>query len=235
MVHMEDNLKITFQETTVLFFNNIYEKNKLIYLAKKSLKVLNKESIALISNFILSKFNDDGGFRGKSEKSDLYYTLFGLETMKILGIKIPGEKINKYLLSFETGNNLDFVHLICLARSLLRLKNKKNMRVIKIIFDKINKFMLKDDGYRLSLQSDVSSIYASFLAFTAFIERNKKFQAPWNIIAGIKKLQTPDGGYADKQNLQSGTTTVTSAALILLKHFKEKIPKEAEKWLWKRY
>ena len=57
-------------------------------LAKRIENVLDTESIAKISTFILSKQNGDGGFQGRSEKSDVYYTLFGVECAEILQISL---------------------------------------------------------------------------------------------------------------------------------------------------
>src|SRR6266480_908384 len=74
------------------------------------------ESRELVSSFIRSQRNADGGFKDRSGNSDLYYTVFGLEALRALQLEVSFEPTEKYLRSFGSGESLDFVHLTCLAR-----------------------------------------------------------------------------------------------------------------------
>src|SRR5687767_15887618 len=74
------------------------------------------ESADLVRNFVQSQIAPDGGFKDRSGKSDLYYTVFGVESLLALQSELPYERLEQYLKGFETGRNLDFVHLACLAR-----------------------------------------------------------------------------------------------------------------------
>jgi prenyltransferase beta subunit len=69
-----------------------------------------------VARFIFSKQNSDGGFRGKSVESDLYYTMFAVAGLKALGAPIPVWRLWKYLRQFADGEKLDLVHLTCLIR-----------------------------------------------------------------------------------------------------------------------
>ena len=51
-----------------------------------------------------------GGFQDRSGTSDLYYTVFGLESLQALRVDLPIHQVHKYLQSFGDGADLDFIH-----------------------------------------------------------------------------------------------------------------------------
>ncbi len=65
--------------------------------------------------FLLGRLHPDGGFRGRSDAADLYYTLFGVEALRALDADLPAESLAAYLRSFDPAT-LDLVHLACLVR-----------------------------------------------------------------------------------------------------------------------
>jgi prenyltransferase beta subunit len=90
--------------------------DRLIRTAACSRRFLEKESRREIARFILSRQNPDGGFRGKSEESDLYYTVFAAAGLKALGWRIPARSLWRYIRPFGLSEELDLVHLFCLIR-----------------------------------------------------------------------------------------------------------------------
>jgi hypothetical protein len=74
------------------------------------------DSVDAVREFLRRQLMPDGGFSGRDGRSDLYYTVFGLEASLALGVDLPHERINAYLDSFETGDSLDLVHLTSLTR-----------------------------------------------------------------------------------------------------------------------
>ena len=78
------------------------------------------ESTLLISDFIRSKQNSDGGFSDRAGNSDLYYSVFAIETLIALQADFPKDAVLDYLRSFKLCD-LDFVHLCCLGRCLADL------------------------------------------------------------------------------------------------------------------
>ncbi len=90
--------------------------DRLIHAAACSRRFLEQESRSQIARFILSRQNSDGGFRGKSAESDLYYTVFAAAGLKALGWRIPAWSLWKYIRQFGSGEELDLVHLFCLIR-----------------------------------------------------------------------------------------------------------------------
>jgi prenyltransferase beta subunit len=90
--------------------------DRLLQSAACSRRFLEKNSLDKMARFILDRQNSDGGFRGRAAQSDLYYTVFAVASLKALGYPVPGLKVWKYIRSFGMGNDLDFVHLVCLVR-----------------------------------------------------------------------------------------------------------------------
>ena len=90
--------------------------DRLIRTAACSRRFLEKESRGEIARFILSRQNPDGGFRGKSAESDLYYTVFAAAGLQALGRRIPAWPLWRYIRQFGSGEELDLVHLFCLIR-----------------------------------------------------------------------------------------------------------------------
>src|SRR5438552_14969784 len=76
----------------------------------------------LVSTFLRSQINPDGGFKDRAGRSDLYYTVFGLEGLLALRADLPIATARTYLQTCGEGQGLDFVHLACLARCWADLK-----------------------------------------------------------------------------------------------------------------
>ena len=55
------------------------------------------DSTTLVERFLHSQLNKDGGFQDRSGKSDLYYTVFGLEALIALSAEIPVAEVSSYL------------------------------------------------------------------------------------------------------------------------------------------
>ena len=90
--------------------------DRLLSSAASSRRFLDNGSRDKVRKFILSRQNLDGGFRGRDAASDLYYTVFAVAILKVLGRNPPLLKFWKYVRSFNTGEGLDLVHLVCLIR-----------------------------------------------------------------------------------------------------------------------
>src|SRR5206468_9337644 len=101
---------------------------EMLQVARLAPKVLG-ESTELVRDFVLKQQNDDGGFKDRLGKSDLYYTVFGLDGLVALEVPLLKRHVSRsqlddrfaqatrYLQTFNNGQALDFVHLCCLARA----------------------------------------------------------------------------------------------------------------------
>src|SRR5437870_9538324 len=89
---------------------------EMLQVARLAPKLLG-ESSELVRDFLLQQQNSEGGFKGRDGKSDLYYTVFGIDGLLALQAELPTARLASYLKSFGQGEGLDFVHLCCLARA----------------------------------------------------------------------------------------------------------------------
>ena len=88
---------------------------EMLQVARLSPKQLG-DSATLVEQFLYSQLNEDGGFRDRSGKSDLYYSVFGLEGLIALRAELPAASVSSYLRGFGAGKELDLLHLCCLIR-----------------------------------------------------------------------------------------------------------------------
>lgn len=108
---------------------------QLLETASLSKKYLDPKSRKDIAQFVRSKWNADGGVCGRDKRSDLYYTVFGASCLRSLGVPVPLFRLWKYVRSFGLGEELDFVHLVCLARlrTLFPIKKRDRLTLFKNI------------------------------------------------------------------------------------------------------
>ena len=108
-----------------------------------------QEAASPVADYLLSRFNDDGGATDRAGQSDLYYTVFALEGLVALQREFPPH-VQSFLESFGDGRDLDLVHLCCLARCWAALKQPA-----------------PDLEGRIEELWDRDSVYQSFLAWGA--------------------------------------------------------------------
>ena len=102
-----------------------------------------------VAEYFLSQFNDDGAAMDRAGQSDLYYTVFALEGLIALQRDFPPH-VQRFLESLGDGDDLDLVHLCCLARCWAALKRPA-----------------PDLATRIEALWDRDNVYHSFLAWGA--------------------------------------------------------------------
>ena len=102
--------------------------DRLIQSAAASRAFLDRNSRLKVTDFVLSRQNPDGGFRGRGSDSDLYYTVFAAASLKALGHPVPAFRIWKYCRSFGLGEELDLAHLVCLIRLRMAFPMRRRTR-----------------------------------------------------------------------------------------------------------
>lgn len=208
----------------------------LIELSRRGSDLLDPEATDCVAGFVLRQMNDDGGFRGRGEASDLYYTMFAIECLQALERPLPACEISDFLSTFKDGNDLDLVHLSCLARCLARLPETTSQRETgRAVLRRINQLRVAGGGYRLSSDAAHDSIYACFLAVLAHEEIGFELPQEESIRSCLARLRAEDGSYADQPDMAAGTTTVTAAAIALLARLGDPVPASAGDWLLARH
>lgn len=192
-------------------------------------------SAGLVVDFLSSRINDDGGFNGRDDRSDLYYTLFGMEALISLGVELDQQRISNYLQSFKDGSSLDFVHLACLLRCWANLPViALDDKIATAILKRIECYRCNDGGYSVLLDASGSSVYASFLAIGAYQDADDDIPGPQKIADCIESLKRPDFGYANESSSGAGLTPSTAAAIVSLISLGRQPDPDTMKWLFER-
>ena len=171
------------------------------------------DGAAEIERYVRGQLRADGGFRGRSETSDLYYTVFGLACLAALNSPLPEAEVRRYLDTLGEGAGLDFVHLASGARCWAALSEPARGRAL---LRRMETHRAADGGsHHLEAHAEHGTGYGGFLAFLAYEEVGDGMPEPATLLAGIRSLRTADGGYANASDVVLGTTTATAAALLL--------------------
>jgi prenyltransferase beta subunit len=190
------------------------------------------DSTPLVENFLRSQLGNDGGFAGRDGRSDLYYTVFGLDGLLALRAELPAGLTAQYLQSFGDGAGLDFVHLACLARCWSAMPTPwRDKAPRNALLRRIEEFRAGDGGYDDERGSASGTIYGCFLAYGAYQDLAAALPSPDRIVQCIQAHRTADGGYSNLRDAAVGLTPVTAGAATLLRHLGIRLNPAIADWL----
>ncbi len=196
------------------------------------------ESRQAVVAFLLGQLNPDGGFRGRSTSSDVYYTAFGLEALLALDAQIPIGRIADYLDRFADGDELDFIHLCCLIRSLANIADSRKQTISwqqrRATTVHLEEYRTADGAFATSADASDGSIYACFFALGAYQDLGVAMPDIDRVVDHVLALQTEDGGFANEPAVPLSATPATAAAITVLHYLQQPIPEAALDWLLKR-
>jgi len=165
-----------------------------------------------IAEFVLSRRNSDGGFAGRSESSDLYYTMFAAATLDGLGRRRTLLRLPRYLKQFGDGQELDFVHLACLAQLSANVPWHGKM---ENVLAHIEAYRSRDGGYNHTAPgAQTGNAYAIHLAIEAYAGAHDTPPCPESLGRALGALRASDGGYTNEPGSPLGQTNATAAACI---------------------
>ena len=167
--------------------------------------------------YVRGQSQPDGGFRGRADGSDLYYTVFGGSCLLALNRPPRPAVVRQYLETFGDGANLDFVHVASLARCWAALARPPlTSRRARALLPRLERYRADDGGYDPAAPGAArGTVYGGFLAFLAYAENRAALPGPDALLASVRALRTPDGGYANAPGVAGATTTATAAAILL--------------------
>lgn len=193
------------------------------------------ESADAVRDFLRRQLAPDGGFQGRDGRSDLYYTVFGLEASLALDARIVHEGVADYVGRFGTGESLDFVHLACLARCRANISEVRgetvDIQVSRDMATHLQQYRSQDGGFNVAAHAQRGSVYGCFLALGAWQDLGIDCPDPDGVAASIQSLQMPDGGYANEAAMTASATAATAAAISVLHCLNRPIPESAIRWL----
>lgn len=169
-----------------------------------------------VVEFLEAQQHPGGGFSNRAGEPDLYYTVFGIDSLLALGVGTISPAHTGYINSFGTGETLDFVHLTCLARCWARLPSTGIGRREKNAWSlHVEQYRTPDGGYATVLPPATTSVTALFLALQAMDDLGLMPANPLRALAAITALRTKDGAYGNEPGLAEGTTLATAGVASL--------------------
>ncbi len=205
---------------------------EMMQVARLAPKLLGVEASQLVSTFLNSQRHPAGGFADRSGKSDLYYTVFALDSLIALQLDLDRPELRGYLATFSNGNGLDFVHRCCLARAWAALGERPEQTLA--ILEGVESFRTSDGGYHALPNQPFGSTYGAFLAVGAYQDLGRMVPEPLRLVQSLKFLETRDGAWANERSVPLGSTNATAAAVTVLRQLNQPINPAVGEWLLRR-
>ncbi len=192
----------------------------------------------LVRCFLQGLQGHDGGFCGRTEASDLYYTVFALDSLAALRSSWNNARLRDYLEQTVDWMSLDFVHLCCLARvwricqgiapgEPLRLPQGRHHELAA----RLERHRARDGGYHPVAGGPFGSAYGCFLAVAAYQDLGLAVPEPHRLVECVEALLRPGGGFANEAGLVSPATNSTAAAVAVLRQVGGVVSGETGQWL----
>jgi len=135
--------------------------------AAAGVRLLDPDAIGRIARFIDSCRCPEGGYRGRSTTSDLYYTQFALAAAKAMGLP-PSADDADFVARFAAGADLDFVHLTALGRCRVMLADLgMPLAASQEPVASLDSFRAAAGGYSRIPDATMGTPYDTFLAAMA--------------------------------------------------------------------
>jgi hypothetical protein len=209
-------------------------RRETLQVARLAPKLLS-ESTDLVVQFIRSRLTADGGFSNRAGEADLYYTLFGLQSLIALRSDVPNETVQPYLRRFGGGEGLDLVHLACLAGCWAALSPADVAPTVRdAIVNRVEMYRTADGGYHATRGSEYGTAYHSLLAMGAYQDLGAPVPAAARILSSLAALKSDDGAFANSPQQTRGSTPATAAAVTILRQLDAPLPSGAAGWLLAR-
>ncbi len=193
------------------------------------------DSAALVEEFLRGRQNADGGFSDRDGESDLYYTVFGIDSLIALDAEVNFDRLESHLLGFGDGAGLDFVHLGCLARawSTMPDPNRLPPATRNRIAERLMEFRCADGGFNPDPEAETGTAYGAFLSLAAHLDLRLPPPDPAGLIRSLKSLETADGSWTNDfgARTEAGSTNAAAAAIVALRELNAPVPLNAVEWL----
>ena len=209
---------------------------EMLQVARLAPSILGEEACTLIRDFVLSQAHSEGGFCDRDGDPDLYYTSFAIDCLTALQVELPEESLLGFLEDrWENREELDFVHLCCLARSFSALSGKIEREKLDAILLRVEEFRSKDGGYNQVEESETGSSYACFLAYGAYSDHGLELPNPEGVTKCLESLKVEGGAWANDVELPVPNIPSTAAAITICRNLRIPIPSETTSWILDSY
>jgi len=190
------------------------------------------EATENVRSFIRSRIHDSGGFVGRDDRPDLYYSVFGLDCMVALSEGIPDDLFRDFLDRQGDERPQGLIDLSSLARCWSAIRPRGVPAPIACpLENSLLSLRGSDGGFRASLDDAKSSIYATFLAAGALQDLGRPVPDTGAIIDFVQTCVTADGGIGNDEDAPIPMTPITSAGITLIRHFGGTVDRKTIDWL----
>jgi prenyltransferase beta subunit len=198
---------------------------------------LGAEACRELVRFLQAGRTPDGGYAGRDGRSDLYYTVFAVESLSVLGFEVDSSHLAGYLQGFGGGVDADLVHLASLARcwSALPEPHRFSHATRQTMLARLAEFRTPDGLYAGEAGDTAASLYGCFLAVGTMEDLQQEVPALERLLSFVASLACEGGGYANDPEIGVATTPTTAAALALLDRFGRPTQPEAAESLLRCY
>lgn len=196
--------------------------HEMIQTAARASLLLHAEGKEAIVQFLENQRHPDGGFRGRTPASDLYYTVFGLSCLIALKQPLPSSSTAPFRVATDRAD-LDFVHLAAAARCQMLLGVPDAASRALPYLHRLEAFRSTDGGYHHQAeQAATGSVYGAFVACLAYQEAGVAIPRQGMLLPALEMRRAPDGGFANAADVAQSTATATAAAILLKKWLADK-------------
>ncbi|MDB6129210.1 MAG: hypothetical protein JWM04_317 [Verrucomicrobiales bacterium] len=217
---------------------------EMLQVARIAPKVLGDSGV-LVRNFLRTRQHPEGGFMDRSGEPDLYYSVFGLDSLAALGGSIDApEGLNlAAFLSYidraaSLAETLDFIHTCCLIRFLSNQAHSQSVMkrdsILTALVDRMERYRSKDGGFHVHPGSDSGSVYGSFMALGAYQDLRTVPPRVEEMTKSILNLQVREGVWTNERMIREGAVPATAAAVTFLRNVGLSAPTPTCDWLLKQ-
>lgn len=178
--------------------------------------------------FVWSRQMPDGGFAGREDESDLYYTGFAVRCLSILGGLEPDQTaaLAAWLRPHDP-RQLRVVDLISWLYSAIIVEGAGGEIVLDEADDawvdeitaRLEAVRTDDGGYAKSPEGAAGSTYHSFLIALTYELLGRSIPRPNALLQFVYDRQRDDGGFVEIDPMRRSGTNPTAAAVALLMNF----------------
>ncbi len=195
-------------------------------------KLILGNSTSLVAEFLNGQISPNGGFSDRSQKSDLYYTVFGLGGLMAVGDNFDNSGFYDYINAISPENLPDLVHLASYIRCCALLEMPVNSLNLAEL---LTRFITPDGGFDNVLDSKSGNIYSCFLAMGAYHDIDQDLPEKPALLNCIKSLQLENGGFANLHGVSAASVPATAAALVIYHSLGKTPDDEALQWMLEQY
>jgi prenyltransferase beta subunit len=182
-----------------------------------------------IVNYITSLRNPDGGFRGRTSASDLYYTVFAVDILSAAEADFDHRGLVHYLHAMEP-KNLDFIHLCCWIRCAAEMKVIDD-DLKRHLVERLKQFLCNDGLYHHVAAGPNASVYGTFMMFSAAQDLKETLIEPVTLLSKLGKFCYPNGAYKNEYGQGAGTLPSTAAAMVMQSQLGMPVEKQTIDWV----